>query len=412
MRFFKDCFLAALITVGVLLIVELGFRAAGVKYTGSFFNHEPERGYSYRPNARGWAVNEGDNFLTVNSDGMVDRERSVARPPGVLRIAVLGSSEVAAEQMPRDRTFEAEMERQLARALHRPAGSVEVLNFGVAGYNLQQEYLTLHHHVWKYQPDIVLLGTTSMALIRSVPTLFPDYVPGTPMFDCDHIPEGDSPPPAPRLSFSRRLRNRLADFTNQSRVLLALNEAHTNALQLIAKYRAKLSRSKPKPQPANASLPTTDSIYNPDDPIYAKSWQVEECIVRAMKRDCDRHHAEFFVVVFDRSREIDPDPRARAVYARKIGVSSLFLTDERMAELAQKDGISAILLGPPLLRYVEQNHIVLHGFYNTAYNMGHWNFDGNRAAGEVITQALLDQSQVLQANRTSASAGRVTLGAN
>ena len=406
MRFFRDLASAALITLAVLGVVEVALVLAGVKYQGSFFNREPERGYAYRANARGWSVDEGDNFLSINSDGMADRQRSVAHPPGVIRIAVIGSSEVAAEQLPRRLTFEGEMERQLAQALQRPIGSVEVLNFGVAGYNLQQEYLTLHNHVWKYQPDIVVLGTTSMALIRSVPKLFPDFVPGTPFFDCAHIPEDDAYHPAATPSLSRRLRDRFADFANQSRILLALNEAHTNALKLLAGYRAKLSRSKPQAIVGNAPLPTTDSVYNPDDPIYAKSWEVEDCIVRAMKRDSDRHHAEFFLVVFDRSKAIDPNAREREAYARKVGVHSLFQTDERMAERAEHDGINTLLLGPPLLQYAEQQHVALHGFYNTAYNMGHWNLEGNKAAGDLISTALLQHSQVLQSGRTSEAARR------
>ena len=88
---------------------------------------------------------------------MRDRERSLQRPADTLRVAVVGASEVEAYQVPLEQTFEAVLERELAPDFERQGKRVDVLNFGVAGYSLAQQYLTLQNHIWKYDPQVVVL---------------------------------------------------------------------------------------------------------------------------------------------------------------------------------------------------------------------------------------------------------------
>lgn len=404
MRFFRDLLLAALVTGVVVLLAELSLVLAGVKYQGSFFTSEPERGYAFRPYARAWFEDEGDNLVTINSDGMDDKEWSIARPPGVVRIAVIGSSEVAAEQVQREQKFQAVMERRIASALNRSRNSIEVLNFGVGGYNLPQEYLTLQHQVWKYQPQIVILGTTSMALVRSDRKLATDVIPGTPFYDCVNGRLVADRPALPAKSASGlRIRNAVANIVNRSRILLALNEARINGAKLLAHYKQKLSK-RPSSAPGQEALAMTDEVYNPDNPVFENAWRVEDCFFRAMKEECGRHGAEFWVVVFDREKSINPNAEERQAYARKVGVASLFLTDERMAKQAKDAGINTLMLGPDMLKYAEAKHKALHGFFNTPFNTGHWNAEGHKAAGQLISAALLLRSQVLRdLPRTTAS---------
>lgn len=107
-----------------------------------------------RPNV---SVMFNDQILTTNALGMRDRERTLAKPPGVLRIALLGPSHVMGSGVADDDTFTRLLEQRLNGPDAAAAGrKVEVLNFGVAAYALTQQLGILEERVLKFQPDVVV----------------------------------------------------------------------------------------------------------------------------------------------------------------------------------------------------------------------------------------------------------------
>lgn len=92
--------------------------------------------------------------VQINSDNLRDVEHSVAKPPGTLRILVLGDSMVEAMQVGLEETLGKRLEALLARATGR---DVEVINAGVASFSPTLEYLMLRHKGLKYAPDVVVL---------------------------------------------------------------------------------------------------------------------------------------------------------------------------------------------------------------------------------------------------------------
>lgn len=100
-----------------------------------------------------------DNFFEYpgasNRLGYRDRDHAPAKPRETYRIVVLGDSIAAGYRIPRtEDTFPALLERHL-----RTAGlPVEVLNFGVTGYNTQQEVETLRTRALAFAPDLVLVA--------------------------------------------------------------------------------------------------------------------------------------------------------------------------------------------------------------------------------------------------------------
>ncbi|MER2517009.1 MAG: hypothetical protein ABTR92_11535 [Candidatus Accumulibacter phosphatis] len=102
-----------------------------------------------------------DKMLTTNSWGMRDRERSLAKPSGVYRIAVLGPSLVMGSGVGDADTFTLMLEKRLnASDVAIPGRKVEVLNFGVAAYALTQQLATLDEKVFRFQPDAVIFTDT------------------------------------------------------------------------------------------------------------------------------------------------------------------------------------------------------------------------------------------------------------
>ncbi len=92
---------------------------------------------------------------TSNRQGYRDRDHAPAKPPGTYRVVVLGDSIAAGYRIRRAAdAFPARLERSL-RAAGLP---VEVLNFGVTGYNTEQEVETLRSRALAFAPDLVLVA--------------------------------------------------------------------------------------------------------------------------------------------------------------------------------------------------------------------------------------------------------------
>jgi hypothetical protein len=123
----------------------------------------------------------GMSFST-NSFGMRDREYTVEKPAGTLRIAVLGPSHVMGNGVGDDETFENVLEKRLQAEGH----AIEVLNFAVEGYSVPQEVAMLEHKARRFQPDIVILTVfhpattmTEQWLLRTVYNAIPITDPAT-----------------------------------------------------------------------------------------------------------------------------------------------------------------------------------------------------------------------------------------
>jgi lysophospholipase L1-like esterase len=114
---------------------------------------DPLIGHDHRPNRHAFLM--GVQFDT-NSKGLRDREFSYEKPPGKLRIMMLGDSFTVGWGAKFDETFAKRIELMYAdRGIQ-----AEAINTGVGNYNTIQEveyYLT---EGYKYNPDIVVLNFT------------------------------------------------------------------------------------------------------------------------------------------------------------------------------------------------------------------------------------------------------------
>ena len=91
----------------------------------------------------------------VNSLGFNDDEFRVAKTPGTLRIACLGSSTTEGGN---PGGHEGSYPRQLQRILQEETGvKVEALNFGMAGWTTAEEMVNYFLVVQDYSPDVVVI---------------------------------------------------------------------------------------------------------------------------------------------------------------------------------------------------------------------------------------------------------------
>ena len=105
----------------------------------------------------------GERF-TTNAAGMRDRDYPVEKPPGVRRIALLGSSIDMGWGVATPDTYENLLEGWLnaEAARRRLPTRFEVLNFSMAAYGPGQRFEALHRKGLAYRPDVVLYSSTML----------------------------------------------------------------------------------------------------------------------------------------------------------------------------------------------------------------------------------------------------------
>ena len=120
--------------------------------TKPYVESDPRIGYRYVPGARLSLPRPGGGHyeIAVNADSIrSDRTFSVAKPPGVTRIVVLGDSMAAGQFVSNHQRFSELLERR-----HR---GVEVINLALEGSGTDQQVLLYEQVGLKFEHDLVLL---------------------------------------------------------------------------------------------------------------------------------------------------------------------------------------------------------------------------------------------------------------
>lgn len=151
--------LAAASVTCTLLALEIVFRFLGVHVGTLQINRatvrrsaNPRLRFELRPNAHVRAEVE----YRINPSGMRSEPVEPGKPAGVRRIAVLGDSITFGYWVAESDAFPRQLEKRLRSA--PGGGAIEVLNFGVPGYNLEQETEMLRERALGFAPDLVIVG--------------------------------------------------------------------------------------------------------------------------------------------------------------------------------------------------------------------------------------------------------------
>jgi lysophospholipase L1-like esterase len=371
-----------LVSVGLTLgLAEVALRIAGISYP-NFYRPDPDLGWALTPGASGWWKKEGKAFVRINSDGERDVERPVAKPPGTLRIAVLGDSCTESLQVPLEATFWSRLPGELrgCPALH--GRKVEALGFGVSGYGTAQELLQLRTRVWKYQPDVVLLAfytgndvRNNLRALEQDP-LRPYFVLQGGRLVLDDAFRASAGYQARQTAAARLL---YAAF-NHSALLQVGKMAKSASDNLVGAYKAKRVTTQPIEE-----LGLDNAVYSPPgNADWRAAWEVTEAMLREMSVEVRAHGARFAVVTLTDGIQVHPQLAKRQAFARQLGIADLFYPDQRIAQAGAAAGIPVLNLAPPLADYAARTGHFLHGFPNTRPGEGHWNAEGHREAAKVL----------------------------
>lgn len=360
---------------------------------------DPVRGWALRPSYAGWVLNENRVWVEINSDGMRDREHPVEKPPGTLRVAVLGDSYMQASNVPLEKAFVSFFERRLSGCLQPSRQQAEVLNFGVSGYGTAQELLTYRHHVIKYKPDIVVLAVyTSNDIFNNHRAITESPGDDNPYFVLDGddlvLDTGTTPGDEAGQPFYQRVR--LA-ITNRS---LAAARVYRGWADFRARFLpvSGAAPATPGGDEDDESGIDSDDVYRvPEDPDVVDAWRVTEALFLALARETAAQGTELWIVTLTNAEQVDPSLTARKAFAASLGVDSLVYPDLRIRDFARAHGIPVVTLVEPLGDYAELTGTYLNGGYNEAVpaGKGHWNETANQLAAEVVGSRMCAGSRAI-----------------
>ncbi|MDP8254568.1 MAG: SGNH/GDSL hydrolase family protein [Candidatus Alcyoniella australis] len=161
-RFSFSILTLLLVLVVADVALNIAFRDIRVAWLGELYRVPPDGsqpGWELRPGARiEYSGMSGEasaySVIQINSLGMRDRERSMAKQPGAFRIVCVGDSHTMGLGVEREEAFPARLEHEFALAGHP---EVEVWNAGVAGYNMFDYPPYLEKRILPLKPDLIVL---------------------------------------------------------------------------------------------------------------------------------------------------------------------------------------------------------------------------------------------------------------
>jgi hypothetical protein len=164
-RRFGSSLLALLLGLGLALALgELVLRALDVE-PREYLTRAELSAYDFSPGSTtlysGWlpsAVREFEVPVRINARGWRDREVPLEKPPGSVRILVLGDSYVEGKEVALERTFQERLEVALNAAAGSGGRGFEVVALGRGGYGTRRQAEVLRREGLAYAPDWVVLA--------------------------------------------------------------------------------------------------------------------------------------------------------------------------------------------------------------------------------------------------------------
>ena len=363
------------VTLGVLaLVLELALRAFAIGDDAIAGPH-PWTGWVHLPNLSAELKSEDPadrrriRFET-NSLGLRDVERTIARPPGVTRVLLLGDSFVAGAQVPVDSTVSRVTERTLATSLGRP---VEVWNCGVTGYSTAQELLYLRHVAREFAPDVVVLAFFAGNDVSDQVAPLATSLRNRPFFhlrgDSLVLDRGQLRPDGGVIGWLRRHTRLFGWVTTQHRALR------------IRLHEGRAVKSEP------GGIPPALMVYaERPDSLWSAAWMLTERLIVEVHEEARRMGAEFVLVGIPSGAQVHPEARVNRPGWERWGELpglSLEVPDRRLAALARECGIEYVSLLSEFREAAARTHAPLHIHWSM-----HWNARGHALAGARIARRL------------------------
>lgn len=298
----------ALLAIVLLILfasTEMVFRVFYPQSSKSYV-FDPLIGYRREPGV--FLKRTGDLVVkkSVNALGFVDRERSLQKPKGTARVAIMGDSMTEALQIADDEDFQSVLEK----TLNATGDSWEVINLGLSGQSTAQEYLTFKHYGLRFDPDIAII---TMSITNDVSENAQEIHKTT---DVPYvlIKNGDEvviPPRNPTYGFPvDALRSSFHSFR------WGMNSAYN-----LRRYvnRAFTRRVAPRTEQENEDVPPFFANFLAEkNDVWKKAWRITADIFKQIKKLAHQNEINLLVIIIpDRTQVYQSDWKEQLSNAQK-----------------------------------------------------------------------------------------------
>jgi len=345
--------LVVLTVAAFVFFLEVGFRivspgAAALLGSQESVSTRPSTLYGWEntPGAHGSLVRDEFTIEVINnSQGLRDREYSLARRPGVPRVAVIGDSFAWGPGVNVEQRFDGLLEQD-----HFPG--TEFINFGVVAYGTDQCYLTMKERVPAYDPDLVVLiffaGNDVLDNVTRVKN-----ATHKPLFE---VRDGEL------TQVDARLVGRMGGLSLTQRLDLFLR----NHLVAYRFFSLRYERSRLRFQLADKeAMSAYLEVYRRDVPeSMARGWQVTEALLARMGRLAAEAGMGFGIVVVPAAEQVDASiwEQAQRDFDLQADDYDLELPNRRLVDWGRAHGVPTLDLLPALRRALEEGEDLYYPF--------------------------------------------------
>ena len=339
-------FVSAMFAIALIVIVgEVFLRVVplGRFKSSPFRQYDAVLGLSLVPNLN-VIHNRGcfQGLIQTNQWGFRDRERTLEKPAGTFRIAVIGDSMVEAVHVRPEQVINIQMEDILRKKGYK---NTEVLAFGIGGIGTTQEWILYQEKVRQFHPDVVLVMFSENDIMNNSSTLQNEYY-GIHTWYCPYYnlqPDGS-------LAFQPVQRM----FLRPIRMWL---ENHS----LMMYYGERLWFDVDYGWGTWRGIPLVFGAFSddPPDPEWQKAWTVTEKVVAKMRDSVNADGAKFMVMIWATQFDLYPDVQQRA--KKEFGsVPAGFNPpkyNERLQTMMSRENVPAAFLAPYMQAYRDANNV-------------------------------------------------------
>jgi len=361
-----------IVTLAIMGEVALRVLPLGKFRSAPFRQYDSQLGVSLIPNmdvihSRGCFT----GHVVTNRWGFRDRDRTLEKPPGEFRIALVGDSVVEGVHVDPDQVMNIQMEKLLQKQGYK---NVEVLNFGIEGIGTTQELIMYQERIRQFHPDLVILTVSDNDIMNNSSTLQPKSY-GIHTWYCPYYNLDENG----NLVFQpvqKRPFNGLITFLDRHSYLAYYIERIW--------FRADLPLYKWHGMPVYFGSYSNDPL----DPEWQSAWTVTEKVMAKMRSTVEADGVKFVMVPWSNFSDIQPDWRERLT--KQFGPLPKELVpqklDERLQGIANRENITMASLTPFMQAYRDEHHLQWPYFSMTCDP--HFSALGHEVAAEAMIDLL------------------------
>lgn len=350
-----------------LLLVEVVFRILDPPEP-VFIREHPHFGFAHIPSKQGYWQRETESpvLVEINSQGLRDVERPYQRPPGAVRVMMLGDSMVAAFNTPFEQIASRQLEVLLRDSLDYDG--IEVINAGTQSWGTAQELIFFREEGVRYDPDLVVLH----------------FFAGNDFVN-NYV--GTAAPTKP--SFSVEGEELRLHQPKRSPAMIFLRD-HVLAKSAIARTirRSSLFQGQRMTQgAARLGLVATDGGTIANEERAAQMLEITSLLIDRLAAEVERTGARFIVYLIRPGTELwehlPPELRPDRHSEPREDELRRWLVGELVTFLEAR-GISHIDAWERMVRDSREGKLLFVGGRS-----GHWSPEGNRRVAEDVHRAIL-----------------------